>query len=81
MHAWHAPVQSELQQVPCAQWPDWHSLARVHSAPGGLSPQEELEQTFPASHCVSVEQVPKQLEPLHVNGLHISTGGVTHWPD
>jgi len=55
LHAWHAPVQSELQQVPCAQWPDWHSLARVHSAPGGLSPHEEFTQKLPATHSLSFE--------------------------
>ena len=41
LHARHAPVQSELQHVPCAQWLDWHSLARLHSAPSGLSPHED----------------------------------------
>ena len=50
LHAMHAPVQSELQHVPCAQCPDWHSLARLQLAPGGLSPHEALTQKFPVTH-------------------------------
>ena len=81
LHAMHAPVQSELQHVPCAQWFDWHSLARVHSAPGGLSPHEELIQKLPDTQSLSFEQTVKQLGPLQMNGLHVSDGGATHWPD
>jgi hypothetical protein len=46
-----ASEQAELQQIPCAQKPDLHSLASLQSAPGGLRPQEPLTQKLPVVHC------------------------------
>jgi hypothetical protein len=60
----HASVQSELQQTPCAQWPDWHSLALLQLPPTGMKPQDPFTQGFPVTHCVSLEHALKQLAPL-----------------
>jgi hypothetical protein len=54
----HAPVQVEVQQTPCAQFPDWHSLPTPQSAPIGFNPQEPLTQNWPGAHCeLSLVQV------------------------
>ena len=55
LHDWQAPVQSELQQTPCAQYawppgPDWHSLALLQDAPIGLRPHEPFSQEFGVTH-------------------------------
>lgn len=81
LHAMQASLQAELQQIPCAQLLDWHSVGVLHSAPKGLRPQEPFTQKLPAMHSLSLEHATKQLEPLQVNGLHVSEGGATHWPD
>jgi hypothetical protein len=58
LHDKHSPVQGVLQQTPCAQLPDWHSVPTPHAAPGGLSPQDPLRHSWPVAHCeLSLVQV------------------------
>ena len=44
LQAMHAPVHAFSQHTPCAQKPDWQSLATLQLAPGGLGPQEAFVQ-------------------------------------
>ena len=64
LQALHASVQAELQQMPCAQNPDWHSPAALHSAPLGFFPHDPATQKLPATQSSSLVQLAKQLVPL-----------------
>jgi hypothetical protein len=56
-------------------------LPVLHWPPFGIKPQDPLKQSFPATHCWSLEHATKQLAPLQMKGLQVRDGGVTHWPD
>jgi hypothetical protein len=76
-HVLQASVQAELQQTPCAQNPDAHSLPALHSAPGGFFPHEPLTQRLGGTQSLSLVQPLKQALPLQVYGLHVrAVGGV-----
>jgi hypothetical protein len=45
-HDWHLLLQATLQQTPCAQKPDWHSVPMPHIAPGGFLPQLPFTQVL-----------------------------------
>lgn len=79
-HDWQAPPHALSQQKPCAQNPDWHSLASEHEAPVGLGPHELPVQTFGATQFLLAVQAVKQAAPLHVYGLQAIVAGATHWP-
>jgi hypothetical protein len=50
------PEQAVAQQRPCAQKPEAHSSARLHSAPVGRFPHEPLSHVLPGTHWASVAQ-------------------------
>jgi len=60
-HDLHVPVQAWLQQYPCAQKPESHSVAAVHAVPIGLSVQmlalQMLGATQSAAAVVTVQLV------------------------
>jgi hypothetical protein len=78
LHALHASVQAALQQMPCAQKPDWHSPAPLQSDPFGFLPHEPATQKLPVTQSASLVQLAKQALPLQANGLHVRDGGATH---
>jgi hypothetical protein len=80
LQAVQAPLQSLLQQTPCAQKPDRHSPAPAQAAPAGLRPQVPLRQTLPVMQSPSFVQADRHFDPSHRNGLHVRAGGFTHWP-
>jgi hypothetical protein len=65
-HDWQEPLQPELQQTPCAQKLDWHSVAAEHEAPRGFLPHWLPLQTLPdwqlasTAHDMKQEVVPLQ---------------------
>jgi hypothetical protein len=80
LHAVQAPLQSALQQTPCAQKPDWHSVAPVHTAPVGFRPHVPFWQTCPGMQSASFVHASRHFDPSHRKGLHVRAGGFTHWP-
>jgi hypothetical protein len=52
-HDLHVPLQAWLQQYPCAQKPESHSLAIVHAVPIGLSVQMLALQMLGATQSVA----------------------------
>jgi hypothetical protein len=81
LQALQASVQAELQQIPCAQNPESHSPAALHSAPLGFFPHEPDTQNLPATQSASLVQLTKQVDPLQVYGLQVRDGRATHCPD
>jgi hypothetical protein len=65
-------VQALLQQTPCAQKPDAHAEAAVHSAPGGSLPQLLLTQELGETQSVLAEQVVLQAPVPHSKGSHMT---------
>jgi hypothetical protein len=78
LQALQAPLHALLQHTPWAQNPDPHSVAALHSKPGGLRPQEAALQKFPATHWLSLLQAAKQTLPLQTYGLQAFDCGSTH---
>lgn len=66
--------------MPCAQDPESHSPAPLHSAPFGFFPHEPDTQKLPATQSASLVQLTKQVGPLHAYGLQVREGGDTHCP-
>ena len=64
-HDMQLSAHAVRQQTPCAQKPLLQSLPAAHEAPSGLRPQLEAVQTFPVVHSAEVEQLARQLLPLH----------------
>jgi hypothetical protein len=56
-HDLHVPAQSVLQQTPCAQKVDWHSVPAPQVAPGGLRPQLPALHVAGATQSASTEHV------------------------
>lgn len=52
VHAWHVPVQFELQQTPSAQNPEMHDAPEMHGAASG-SLHPPAEHTVPPAHSLS----------------------------
>ena len=66
-HDSQVPLQSLLQQTPCAQIRLLQSSLAVHGAPSGLRPQLPLAQKLPALQSALLWQIVKQSLPA---GLH-----------
>jgi hypothetical protein len=62
-HDLHVPVQAWLQQYPCAQKPESHSVAVVHAAPVGFNVQVPALQMLGATQSASAVQVVRQAAP------------------
>ena len=63
-HDMQLPVHAVLQQTPCAQVDDAHSLPAVHGAPGGLGPQLPFTHAAPATQSAAVAQVDRHFPSL-----------------
>lgn len=71
-HDWQVPLQAELQQKPCAQYPVTHSVPAVQGLPAGFSPQLPELQTAGATHCPFPLHVFRQSPPVpHWNGEQV----------
>jgi hypothetical protein len=60
-HAWHWPLQLELQHTPSTHWPFAHWLAPAQALPfarNGM--QRPPEQKVPVTQSVSLAQLPRQ---------------------
>ena len=68
LHALHVPVQAWLQQTPCAQKLESHSLAVVQLAPVGFSVQVFALQMFGATQSAATPHVVRQVP-----------AGMSHW--
>jgi hypothetical protein len=81
-HDMHVPVQAELQQKPCAQKPEPHSLLPAQAPPIGRLPQLALTQTLLALQSLLVEQVMLHAPPLaaHEYGAQSCWVPTTHAP-
>ena len=64
-HDMQLSAHAVRQQTPCAQNPLLHSLPAAQAAPSGFRPQLDAVQTFPVVHSAEVEQLARQLLPLH----------------
>ena len=53
-----------MQQTPCAQNVDAHSLPALHAAPGGLGPQLPLTHAAPATLSAALLHVDRHLPSL-----------------
>jgi hypothetical protein len=60
-HDRQAPVQLELQQTPCWQSPDPHSLPAPQVSPGAFLVHCPVRHTLGASQSVSAPQLVRQL--------------------
>ena len=76
----HEASQVVLQQTPCAQKFEAHSVADEHGAPGSFLPHELLLQTLGATQLAAVVHESKHLLPLQANGVQTRVFGETHWP-
>jgi hypothetical protein len=65
-HDLQALAQAVLQQIPWAQFPDWHSVAVAHTAPFAFLPQLFTLQTFGGRQLSVRVQAVKHLVPLHL---------------
>ena len=63
-HDLQVPAHAVLQQTPCAQVDDAHSLPAVHGAPGGLGPQLPFTHAAPATQSAAVAQVDRHFPSL-----------------
>jgi hypothetical protein len=83
-HDWHAPVQAELQQNPCAHCPDTHSVLSPQACPFGLSPHrpaalQTLGETQSATVVAAVQLVLQAVAP-HLNEPHDAGAGTVQAP-
>jgi hypothetical protein len=68
-HDRHVPVHAVAQQTPCAQLPELHSAAAVHTAPLGFFPQLFIVQVLGETHSALVAHVVRHAPLLpHWNG-------------
>jgi hypothetical protein len=79
-HDSHEPLQLELQQTPCAQNFDRHSVLSAQVLPRPLRPHDPLMHTAGDAQSASAAQAPLQTEAPHLNGKHELAAGVTHAP-
>jgi len=65
-HDLHVPAHAVVQQTPCAQNVDAHSLPAVHDAPGGFGPQLPFTHAAPATQSADVAHVDRHFpSPPH----------------
>jgi hypothetical protein len=79
-HDLHGPAQAVLQQTPCAQKPDKHSMPLLHEAPGIFLPHEFSLQALGGTQFPSCVQTSKHLLPLQANGAHERDMGAAQLP-
>src|SRR4029079_12995632 len=80
-HDLQAPAHAVLQQTPCAQIIDAHSLPAVHVAPGGFGPQLPFTHAAPATQSAAVAQVERHFpSPPHRYWPHESLLPAVHSP-
>jgi hypothetical protein len=79
-HDWQVPLQFVLQQTPCAQKPERHSMPSLHVLPRPLRPQEPPVQTAGGAQSASEVHAALHTAAPHLNGKHELDGGVTHAP-
>jgi hypothetical protein len=60
-HDWQVPSHAVVQQIPCSQRLEAHSLGDPQGAPGGFGPQLPLTQARPGAQSASVAQLPRHL--------------------
>jgi hypothetical protein len=63
-HDLQVPEHAAVQQTPCAQIADAHSLPPVQVAPGGFGPQLPLTHAAPATQSALVAQVDRHFPSL-----------------
>ena len=63
-HDLQVPAHAVVQQTPCAQNVDAHSLPALHAAPGGLGPQLPLTHAAPATQSAALLHVDRHLPSL-----------------
>jgi hypothetical protein len=80
LQATQGPLQGALQQRPSAQFPEAHSVPRVHSAPFIFGPQLPPTHFWLLTQLASLVHVVKQrfVVGLHENGVHTGTGPRSH---
>jgi hypothetical protein len=80
-HDLQVPAQAVVQQTPCAQIADAHSVPAVHEAPGGFGPQLPFTQAAPATQSAAVAQVERHLpSPPHRYWPHELPVAAPHSP-
>jgi hypothetical protein len=80
LHDWHVPLQAVLQQTPCAQTPDMHSLPTAHARPLTLSAHAPLVHKAGDAQSALLAQVFLQTPVPQRNGKHDVAPGVVHRP-
>ncbi len=65
LQALQESLQAELQHTPWAQKPERHSMPELHSAAQGALPHELLMQVLGGAQSESLEQLLRQVVPLH----------------
>jgi hypothetical protein len=83
-HDWHAPVQAELQQKPCAHAPETHSTLSPQACPFGLRPHRPfaLHTAGSAQSAADVAAVQLALQAVapHLNEPQDAAAGVVQVP-
>jgi hypothetical protein len=79
-HDWQVPLHAELQQTPCAQNFDRHSVPSAQVLPALLSPHEPAMQTAGVAQSASAAHEPLQTLAPQRYGKHELDDGVTHAP-
>jgi len=78
-HDRQVPVQLELQQTPCWQRPDAHSVPPAHVVPSGFFVHCPALQMLGAMQSASVEQVVRQVVPPELQLNAPNEIGVVVW--
>ena len=79
-HDWQVPLQAELQQTPCAQNFERHSVPSAQVLPRPLRPHEPRMQTAGDAQSASAAQAPLHTAVPQLYGKHELDAGVTHAP-
>ena len=70
-HDWQVPAQAALQQKPCAQNPEAHSVPAAQLVPIDFLPQLPALQTFGLLQSALVEHVVLHAAVPHANGSQL----------
>jgi hypothetical protein len=79
-HDMHVPLHADWQHTPCAQKPDWHSIASAHVWPIPLRPHDPPLQTAGGEQSELLVHVARHAPTPHRNGKHVVVAGVLHAP-
>jgi hypothetical protein len=81
VHDLQVPVQAELQQTPCTQYPELHSAFIEQVEPSDFFPQLPFMQALGETQSVFVAQVlPHAVADPHLNGSHAEAVPALHRP-